>query len=82
MASGTPVLSCDEGGVAETVRRSGAGALYAAGDAGALADAAIALIGGDLDALGRRGREHAERHHTWERVFDRIVEVYRGVIAG
>ncbi len=82
MASGTPVLSCDEGGVAETVRRSGAGALYTAGDAGSLADAAIALLGGDLDPLGRRGREHAERHHTWEQVFDRIVEVYRGVIAG
>jgi alpha-1,6-mannosyltransferase len=82
MASGTPVLSCYEGGVAETVRRSGAGALYAAGDPAALADAAVALLGGDLAALGTRGRAHAERHHTWERVFDRIVEVYRGVIAG
>ena len=80
MASGTPVLSCDAGGVAETVRRSGAGALYPAGNAAGLADALTQLFGADLQSLGRCGREYAERYHTWDRVFDRLFEVYRQVL--
>lgn len=82
MASGVPVLSCDDGGVAETVTRSGAGALYPAGDAGGLAEAAIAMLQGDLAALGRTGREHCEQHHTWDRVFDRITDIYRAILRG
>ena len=81
LASGTPVLSVDSGGVPELVRRSGAGALYAVGDEGSLADAAIALLGGDLAELGRRGRTYAEREHEWSAVFDRIFAVYRSLLA-
>jgi alpha-1,6-mannosyltransferase len=82
LASGTPLLSADRGGVAETVRRSGAGATFASGDAGALADQAKALLLGDLAALGARGRRYAEADHGWDAVLDRIFDVYRGVLAG
>jgi alpha-1,6-mannosyltransferase len=77
LATGTPVLSVDDGAVAERVRLSGAGALYAPGDAGAFAEAAITLLRGDLRRLGQTAREYAERHHDWHAAFDGIVRVYR-----
>jgi alpha-1,6-mannosyltransferase len=81
-ASGTAVLSADRGGVAEQLQRSGAGALFPAGDQDALAECAIRLItGGDLASLGARGRAYAEREHSWSSVFDRIFDVYRAVVA-
>ena len=82
IASGTPLLSADRGGVAETVGRSGAGATFPSGDAGALADQANALLLGDLVALGTRGRRYAEADHGWDAVLDRIFDVYRSVLAG
>ncbi len=80
LASGTPLLSADRGGVAETVTRSGAGALFPSGDAGALADQAERLFRGDLAALGAAGRRHAEAHHGWDAVLNRIFHVYRGIL--
>ena len=81
LASGTPVLSVDSGGVPELVRRSGAGAVYPVGDEAALAEAAVALLARDRADLGRRGRAYAEREHAWATVFDRIFTVYREVLA-
>ena len=77
MASGTPVLSVDAGAVAERVRLSGAGALYAPGDSVAFAEAAITLLRGDLRRLGRTARDYAEQHHDWRTAFEGIVRVYR-----
>lgn len=82
LASGTPLLSADRGGVAETVGRSGAGATFVSGDAGALAGQATALLLGDLAALGAKGRQYAEADHGWDAVLDRIFDVYRSVLAG
>ena len=82
LASGTPLLSADRGGVAETVARSAAGATFASGDAGDLAEQAERLLRGDLAALGARGRRHAEAHHGWDAVLDRIFDVYRSILAG
>lgn len=81
LASGTPVLSADRGGVSEQVEASGAGATFAAGDPASLSDAAIELLGSDLLGLGRRGRAYAEREHSWDSVFDRIFDLYRHVLA-
>lgn len=80
LASGTPVLSVDRGGVMELVQRSGAGRIYPEGDAGALATEAVSLLtGGDLGSLGERGRAYAVAHHGWDRIFERLLEVYRAV---
>nr|MBA3521998.1 glycosyltransferase [Gemmatimonadales bacterium] len=81
LASGNPILSVDQGGVAETVVRSGAGLLYAAGDGAHLAQVAEHLLGQDLEALGARGRRYAEENHGWETVLDRLFSVYRDVLA-
>ncbi|MEP7226060.1 MAG: glycosyltransferase [Gemmatimonadales bacterium] len=80
LASGNPVLSVDQGGVAETVTRSGAGMLYASGDADSLAEVAERLLCGDLQSLGIVARRYAESHHSWNTVFDRLFSVYRGVL--
>jgi alpha-1,6-mannosyltransferase len=80
MASGLPVLSVDAGGVADRVRASGAGALYAPGDVHACIEAATSLLRGDLAALGRTARAFAERHHGYRQAFDQIFEVYRQIL--
>ena len=75
------MLSVDQGGVAETVTRSGAGMLYASGDSDHLAEVAERLLGADLPSLGKLARRYAESHHSWDLVFDRLFSVYRGVLA-
>jgi alpha-1,6-mannosyltransferase len=82
-ASGTAVLSADRGGVSEQVAASGGGDVFAAGEAGALADAAIHLLrnADSLPRLGALGRAYAEREHSWSSVFDRIFDIYRRVVA-
>jgi alpha-1,6-mannosyltransferase len=80
LASGTPVLSADRGGISEQVEASGAGARFESGNAGSLADAAIRLFSGDLALLGAKGRTYAERDHSWQSVFDRIFALYRTVV--
>jgi alpha-1,6-mannosyltransferase len=81
MASGNPVLSVDQGGVAETVTRSGAGMLYRSGDASHLAEVAERILGADLHALGNSARSFTETHHNWSTVFDRLFRIYRSVSA-
>lgn len=76
LASGTPVLTVDRGGVPEFVAASGAGASYPLGDAAALADHAITLLRGDPAALGARGRAYVEQRHSWTTVFDQLFALY------
>jgi alpha-1,6-mannosyltransferase len=80
MASGTPVLSANRGGVAELIEASGAGMTFEAGNAGSLGEVASeALRRDDLHCLGLLGRSYAEREHAWSRTFDRLFAVYEGI---
>ncbi len=80
LASGTPLLAADRGGVAEQVEASGAGRTFAAGSSDSLAEELLALLADDLPLLGARGRAYAEREHEWAHVFDRLFAVYRDVL--
>lgn len=80
LAAGTPVLSANEGGVAEQVLASGAGRTFLAGNSASLAEEAIHLLGSDLKLLGARGRTFAESEHSWTSVFDRLFAVYQSVL--
>ena len=80
LASGTPVLSADRGGISEQVEASGAGARFESGQAASLAATAVTLFRSDLTALGAKGRAYAEKDHSWESVFDRIFALYRTVV--
>jgi glycosyltransferase involved in cell wall biosynthesis len=67
-AAGLPVVAAELGEIPHCVRSGETGLLYPPGDAEALADALATLLE-DRErgaALGRRGREHVRRHHTWE----------------
>jgi alpha-1,6-mannosyltransferase len=81
LASGTPVVTPDAGGVAELVARSGAGFVYPAREPAALAETIVTALGADRRLLGRRGRRYAEAHHAWPAVLARLFDVYRGVAA-
>ena len=81
LASGNPVLSVNQGGVADTVTGSGAGALYGSGSYDDLARVAERLLSHDLKRLGDTGRAYVEAHHGWSTVFDRLFAVYRRVIS-
>lgn len=80
MASGTPILSVDRGGVAEQVGASGAGMLYPFNDPAGMAASAISLFRSDLASLGVRGRRHAERHHSWDAAFTELFATYRRLL--
>ena len=82
LASATPVLAPDAGGVTELVERSGGGRIFRTGERESLAEQAIALLGDELAVLGARARQYAEREHDWGSVFDRLFEVYRHVRRG
>ena len=79
LASGTPLLSVNEGAVVEHVNGSGAGRLYERHHAASLSEEAVQLFAQDLGALGARGRAYAVAEHAWDSVFDRLFAVYRTV---
>jgi len=82
MASGTPVVGADRGAVRDWVARSGCGVTVPHGDTGALIAATISLLArADLREIGRRGREFAARHFSWERTFERQLAHYRAMVA-
>jgi glycosyltransferase involved in cell wall biosynthesis len=69
LAAGRPVVAADVGDISHCIRHGETGLLYPPGDAEALA-AAISTLLPDrtrANSLGRAGREHVRRHHTWER---------------
>jgi len=82
LASGTPVVSAHSGGVAEQVIQSGAGAVFASGNAEELGRVVVTTLERARDGtLGQRGRVYAEREHGWDMVFDRLFAMYREVLS-
>jgi glycosyltransferase involved in cell wall biosynthesis len=77
LAAGLAVVAAELGEIPHCVRAGETGLLYPPGDAEALADGLAALLA-DRDraaALGRNGREHVRRHHTWAANARAVVEL-------
>lgn len=81
LASGTPVLSVDVGGVADRVRTSGVGACYPVDDAAACAGQAVRLLGQDRAGQAAAARAWAEMHHAQAAAFDRLFATYETLVA-
>jgi len=77
LGAGVPAVAYDVGGVAEPVRRFGAGAVVPPGDVEALASAVRALLA-DGDALerARAGARRAREELTWESSARAHLELY------
>lgn len=82
-AKGVPVLVSDHGSLAEIVEEGRTGLRFAPGDPEHLAER-VAWLWGHGDerrALGRRARAEFERRYTGRHHHDRLLEIFRSVIA-
>lgn len=76
-AKGTPVVASDIGAVAEIVRGSESGRLFAAGEAADLCRQVIEMIeSDDLGALRQRARRCFEREYTGEANYYQLLNIY------
>jgi glycosyltransferase involved in cell wall biosynthesis len=78
LGAGVPAVAYDVGGIAEPIRRFGAGRVVPAGDVDALAAAARELLD-DAQALGaaRAGARRARETLTWDASAQAHLELYR-----
>lgn len=81
LGAGVPAVAYDVGGLAEPVRRFGAGRVVTAGNVEALAAAAAELLD-DEGALeeARAGARRAREELTWERAAAAHLELYRELL--
>ncbi len=79
MAASRPVVASRTGGTPEIVQDGETGLLVPPGDAAALADAAIALLGDERrrSAYGQAGRLRVEQEFTLARHLEQIQGLYR-----
>lgn len=78
MASGLPVVATDVGGNADLVRDEVTGRIVPAADAASMADALVQLASdlGSAAAMGRAGREDAERLYSLQAMVSNYQQVY------
>ena len=78
LASATPVVATDVGGLPEAIIDGVTGRLVPERNAAALAGAIAQLLGSPeaAAALGRAAREHVERRFGWARVAERLETAY------
>jgi glycosyltransferase involved in cell wall biosynthesis len=78
LGAGVPAVAYDVGGIAEPVKRFGAGRVVAAGDVDALAAAARELLE-DTNAFeaAREGTRRARKTLTWDAAAKAHLELYR-----
>jgi glycosyltransferase involved in cell wall biosynthesis len=80
LGAGVPVVVYEVGGLAEPVRRFGAGRVVPPGDVDALTEASRELLENEgALAEARAGAERARTELTWERAAEAHVDVYRKI---
>jgi len=82
-ASGKPVIAFDIGGVKEVVRNGETGLLVKLGDSDALTAALMELVDNKSlrEIMGASGRKFVVDNFTWDICAQKMLEVYRGVLA-
>lgn len=81
LLAGRPVIASRSGGIVDIVRHEETGLLVEPGDPDALA-AAIARYRDDpglARTLAAKGREHVQAEFSWDRIIDRLEDLYREV---
>lgn len=84
MSYGKPVVASDLPGMAEAITDGVTGYLFAAGDAGALADKLNGVLGDDreLRRTAERARRYVEEHHDWGSIGALTAACYRTALGG
>jgi colanic acid/amylovoran biosynthesis glycosyltransferase len=84
MAWGLPVLSTRHSGIPEVIQDGESGFLVPERDAGALAERLEYLIEHPeiWQEMGKKGREFVEEHYDIDKLNDRLVEIYQGLLNG
>jgi phosphatidyl-myo-inositol alpha-mannosyltransferase len=79
-ACATPVVASDIEGYSEVVE-PGTGVLVPPGDADALATALVEVLANEprRRALGAAARQVAEERYTWDKIVERVLEIYRAL---
>jgi glycosyltransferase involved in cell wall biosynthesis len=79
LASKTPVVGSDVGGIPEIIRPGETGRIFPAQDAGALADAIRSVLNeAELtETFCRQGRELVETKYSLNRLLDQLEALYR-----
>jgi glycosyltransferase involved in cell wall biosynthesis len=82
MACGVPVVASDVVGISEVVSEWRCGVLFTAGDARAIAEATARIVASPVEAseMGRRGREAAVAHFSWQARAEQRARVIEGAI--
>lgn len=82
-ANNKPVIGARAGGIPSLISHEQDGYLVKFGDTEELADRIRYLLTyqGDAQEMGERGRAKLEERYTWPKVYDRILGVYRSVLA-
>lgn len=82
MASGTPVVASDVGGLQYTVVPEETGLLAPAKDEAAFARAIDRILSDSKwrDRLGQAGRQRVEKHFSWNGVAGQLSKLYRQVL--
>jgi D-inositol-3-phosphate glycosyltransferase len=82
LASGLPVVLCDDPSYSDYTYGAGPAARLAAADEEALAAALRELLAGDRDVMSRAAREHACAAFSWARSADAHERLYRRLSEG
>lgn len=84
MAQGRLLVASDVGGHQELIRHGQTGLLFPAGNAAALADAVVDLMGrpGDWPLLRAQGRQFVEQERNWTASVAHYVPAYRRLLPG
>jgi glycosyltransferase involved in cell wall biosynthesis len=83
MSCEVPVVATRVGGMAEIVNDGRAGLLVESGDASALAEAMLSLLGNEklMQALGMAGRARVEALFSWEHIVNKLSALYEEIHA-
>ncbi len=83
MASGTPVVATDVGGVSSLVKNGDTGLLVRSKDTDAFRDAMLLLINDTelKERLVKGARRLVERHFSLDHMADKVEKLYRGVVS-
>lgn len=82
MACGVPVVATTAGAIPEVVEDGVTGLLVPPDDPEALAQAITSLLSDPdrMKAMGTRGKARVEKHFTWDKVAERMIEGYHKVL--